>query len=59
MTARETQLTPETGRPVPAGGIAAVVIRDALDEWLQALTSAEQAAVGSQAPRETLTLSVA
>jgi predicted RNase H-like HicB family nuclease len=35
------------------------LIRDALDEWLQALTSAEQAAFGSQATRETLTLSVA
>lgn len=34
-------------------------IRDALNEWLAALTSAERAAVGSDATRETLTLSVA
>jgi predicted RNase H-like HicB family nuclease len=35
------------------------LIHDALDEWLAALTSAERATVGSQATRETLTLSVA
>jgi predicted RNase H-like HicB family nuclease len=35
------------------------LIRDALDEWLAALTSSERAAVGSEATRETLTLSVA
>ncbi len=35
------------------------LVRDALDEWLQALTSTERAAIGSQATRETLTLSVA
>lgn len=35
------------------------LIRDALDEWLAALTSAERATVGSEATRETLTLSVA
>jgi predicted RNase H-like HicB family nuclease len=35
------------------------LIRDALDEWLAALTSEERATVGSQATRETLTLSVA
>ena len=34
-------------------------VRDALDEWLAALTSTERAVVGSQATRETLTLSVA
>jgi predicted RNase H-like HicB family nuclease len=35
------------------------LIRDALAEWLAALTSTERAAVGSEATRETLTLSVA
>jgi predicted RNase H-like HicB family nuclease len=35
------------------------LIRDALDEWLAALTSEERATVGSEATRETLTLSVA
>jgi predicted RNase H-like HicB family nuclease len=35
------------------------LVRDALDEWLAALTSTERAIVGSQATRETLTLSVA
>ena len=35
------------------------LVRDALDEWLQALTSAERATVGAGATRETLTLSVA
>ncbi len=35
------------------------LVRDALDEWLQALTSAERATIGADATRETLTLSVA
>jgi predicted RNase H-like HicB family nuclease len=35
------------------------LVRDALDEWLQALTSAERATIGAEATRETLTLSVA
>ena len=35
------------------------LIRDALNEWLAALTTAERAAVGAGATRETLTLSVA
>ncbi len=35
------------------------LVRDALDEWLEALTSAERATIGAQATRETLTLSVA
>jgi predicted RNase H-like HicB family nuclease len=35
------------------------LIRDALDEWLRALTSAERTAIGAEATRETLTLSVA
>jgi predicted RNase H-like HicB family nuclease len=34
------------------------LVRDALNEWLSALTSSERAAVGSDATRETLTLSV-
>ena len=34
-------------------------VRDALDESLQALTSAERAKIGAGATRETLTLSVA
>jgi predicted RNase H-like HicB family nuclease len=38
---------------------ARTVVRDALDEWLQALTSAERATFGADATRETLTLSVA
>ena len=35
------------------------LVRDALDEWLQALTSAERVTIGAEATRETLTLSVA
>lgn len=35
------------------------LIRDALGEWLRALTSAERAAIGAEATRETLTLNVA
>ena len=35
------------------------LVRDALDEWLAALTSAERASVSADATRETLTLSVA
>jgi predicted RNase H-like HicB family nuclease len=35
------------------------LIRDALNEWLAALTTAERTAVGADATRETLTLSVA
>jgi len=35
------------------------LVRNALDEWLQALTSAERATIGAEATRETLTLSVA
>lgn len=38
---------------------ARTLVRDALDEWLLALTSDERAALGSDATRETLTLSVA
>jgi predicted RNase H-like HicB family nuclease len=34
-------------------------VRDALDEWLQSLTSAERATMGADGTRETLTLSVA
>ena len=35
------------------------LVRDALDEWLAALTSEERASIGPDATRETLTLSVA
>jgi len=35
------------------------LVRDALDEWLQALTSAEHATIGAEATRETLTLNLA
>jgi predicted RNase H-like HicB family nuclease len=35
------------------------LVRDALDEWLKSLTSAERATIGAEATRETLTLSVA
>jgi len=35
------------------------LVRNALDEWLQALTSAERATIGAAATHETLTLSVA
>lgn len=35
------------------------LVRDALGEWLQALTSEERATIGAGATRETLTLSVA
>jgi predicted RNase H-like HicB family nuclease len=38
---------------------ARTLVRDALNEWLQALTSAERATIGTGATRETLTLSVA
>jgi predicted RNase H-like HicB family nuclease len=34
------------------------LVRDALDEWLAALTSEERASIGPDATRETLTLSV-
>jgi predicted RNase H-like HicB family nuclease len=42
----------------PTNDEARELVRDALVEWLQALTSSEPA-IGSQATRETLTLSVA
>ena len=35
------------------------LVREALDEWLSALTSEERASIGPDATRETLTLSVA
>ncbi len=35
------------------------LVRDALDEWLAALTSEERASIGTDATRETLILSVA
>ena len=35
------------------------LVRDALNEWLETLTSTERATIGAQATRETLTLSVA
>ena len=35
------------------------LVRDALGEWLQALTSEERATIGAGTTRETLTLSVA
>lgn len=35
------------------------LVRDALDEWLAALTSSERVSVGTHATRETLTVSVA
>lgn len=35
------------------------LVRDALDEWLLALTSAERLTIAGNATRETLTLSVA
>lgn len=43
----------------PTRDEARALVRDALQEWLAALTGAERAAVGSDASRETLTLSVA
>jgi predicted RNase H-like HicB family nuclease len=43
----------------PTQDEARELVRDALDEWLQALTSAERATIGAEATRETLTLSVA
>jgi len=43
----------------PSQEEARTLIRDALGEWLQALTSAERATVGADATRETLTLNVA
>jgi predicted RNase H-like HicB family nuclease len=38
---------------------ARALVRNALDEWLRALTSAERAKIGAGATRETLTLRVA
>jgi predicted RNase H-like HicB family nuclease len=38
---------------------ARVLVRDALNEWLEALTSDERATLSDDATRETLTLSVA
>ena len=38
---------------------ARALVRDALAEWLAALTTTERAAIGAQATRETLTVSVA
>lgn len=35
------------------------LVRDALGEWLQALTSEERTTIGAGATRETLTLNVA
>lgn len=43
----------------PTHAEARALIRDALGEWLQALTSEERATIGAEATRETLTLSVA
>ena len=43
----------------PTRDEARELVRDALDEWLAALTSEERAAIGPEAIRETLTLSVA
>ena len=43
----------------PTRDKARELVRDALDEWLAALTSTERATIGSDATRETLTLSVA
>lgn len=43
----------------PTHAEARELIRDALDEWLAALTDGERARVGADATRETLTLRVA
>lgn len=43
----------------PTRDEARELVRDALNEWLHALTSAERATIGAEATRETLTLSVA
>jgi predicted RNase H-like HicB family nuclease len=43
----------------PTRDEARELVRDALAEWLAALTSSERACVGPQAKRETLTLTVA
>ncbi len=50
---------PEVITCAPTIDEARELVRDALDEWLRALTSAERATIGAQATRETLTLSVA
>jgi len=42
----------------PTQDEARELVRDALDEWLAALTSTERASIGSQATRETLTLNL-
>lgn len=43
----------------PTLGDARELVRNALDEWLQALTSTERPAIASEAMRETLSLSLA
>jgi len=43
----------------PTQDEARELVRDALNKWLQALTSEERATIGAEATRETLTLSVA
>ena len=42
----------------PTRDEARELVRDALDEWLGALTSSERATIGADATRETLTLNV-
>jgi predicted RNase H-like HicB family nuclease len=50
---------PEVITCAPTREEARELVRDALDEWLLALTSAERITIGAEATRETLTLSVA
>ena len=52
-------VTREPAACAPTRDEARELVRDALDEWLAALTSEERAAIGPEATRETLTLSVA
>lgn len=49
---------PEVITCAPTHDEARTLVRDALGEWLAALTSAERATIGADAIRETLTLSV-
>lgn len=50
---------PEVITCAPTIDEARELVRDALSEWLLALTTPERAAVGADATRETLTLEVA
>jgi predicted RNase H-like HicB family nuclease len=59
LGARDDRRAPQRYHVRPTLEEARDLVRDALDEWLRALTSAERATIGADATRETLTLNVA